>query len=173
MRPFAAARASQSWVKSQPAEGEYQAVVAAPGFCLGVRCDGTQIHRIHFLEARAETDPMNDLASRAARQLRTFLSDADYRFDLPLRRSGTQFQRRVWAQIEAIPNRQTRSYGQLAAVLHSAPRAVGQACGANPFPLVVPCHRVVAADGGLGGFARQRGGFLLDVKAWLLAHEGR
>ena len=54
-----------------------------------------------------------------------------------------------------------------------APRAVGQACGANPFPLIVPCHRVIAAGGGLGGFSRQRGGFLLDIKRWLLAHEGR
>jgi O-6-methylguanine DNA methyltransferase len=53
----------------------------------------------------------------------------------------------------------------------NAPRAVGQACGANPYPLVVPCHRVVATGGGLGGFNRQGGGFLLDVKRWLLTHE--
>ena len=57
---------------------------------------------------------------------------------------------------------------ELAKNLKNAPRAVGQACGANPYPLVVPCHRVVATGGGLGGFARQRGGFLLDVKRWLL-----
>jgi len=89
-----------------------------------------------------------------------------------LRPSGTTFQRRVWAQIAAIPNHQTRTYGEVAKALHNAPRAVGQACGANPFPLVVPCHRVIATGGGLGGFARNRGGFLLDVKRWLLAHEG-
>mgnify|MGYP003351017582 CR=1 FL=1 len=53
------------------------------------------------------------------------------------------------------------------------PRAVGNACGANPYPVVVPCHRVVASGGGLGGFARRRGGFLIDVKRWLLEHEGR
>lgn len=63
--------------------------------------------------------------------------------------------------------------GGLAKTVKSAPRAVGQACGANPYPVVVPCHRVVAAGGGLGGFARQGGGFLLDVKRWLLAHEQR
>jgi methylated-DNA-[protein]-cysteine S-methyltransferase len=56
-------------------------------------------------------------------------------------------------------------------MLKNAPRAVGQACGANPFPLVIPCHRVVAT-GGLGGFSRHGGGFLLDVKRWLLRHEG-
>ena len=92
---------------------------------------------------------------------------------MPLRPSGTAFQRRVWEQISAIPNHQTRTYGELAIALRNAPRAVGQACGANPFPLIVPCHRVIAAGGGLGGFSRQRGGFLLDIKRWLLAHEGR
>ena len=100
------------------------------------------------------------------------MNNPEAAFSLPLRPSGTTFQRRVWAQIAQIPCHQTQTYGELAKALHNAPRAVGQACGANPFPLVVPCHRVVAANGGLGGFARQRGGFLLDVKRWLLAHEG-
>jgi methylated-DNA-[protein]-cysteine S-methyltransferase len=104
--------------------------------------------------------------------LRAYLDNPDFAFGLPLRPSGTAFQRRVWAQIAAIPNRQTRTYGEVAKALHNAPRAVGQACGANPFPLVVPCHRVIATGGGLGGFARHGGGFLLDVKRWLLAHEG-
>ena len=149
----------------------YQAIVAAPGFCLGIRCDDAEIHRIAFLEAGPELAPTNALAMEAARQLRAFLADADFRFSLPLRASGTAFQRRVWEQIAAIPGHQTRTYGELAKALRNAPRAVGQACGANPFPLVVPCHRVIAAGGGLGGFARQHGGFLLDVKRWLLAHE--
>ncbi len=63
------------------------------------------------------------------------------------------------------------SYGEVAAAIHSGPRAVGNACGANPYPIVVPCHRVVAANQGLGGFGRQGDGFLLDIKRWLLAHE--
>ena len=92
---------------------------------------------------------------------------------MPLRPSGTAFQRRVWEQIAAIPNGQTRSYGRLAKDLKNAPRAVGQACGANWFPLVIPCHRVTAA-GGLGGFASSddENGFHLSVKRWLLRHEG-
>ena len=72
----------------------------------------------------------------------------------------------------AIPTGRTDTYGELAKRLKIAPRAVGQACGANPYPLVVPCHRVVAAGGGLGGFNRQGGGFQLDVKRWLLRQEG-
>jgi len=154
-------------------DSQYQAVVSAPGFSIGVRCDETEIHGIDYLEPRADTAPSNALAFEAARQLKAYLADADFAIELPLRPSGTAFQRRVWAQISAIPNHQTRTYGELAKTLHNAPRAVGQACGANPFPLVVPCHRVVATGGGLGGFARQRGGFLLDIKRWLLVHEGR
>lgn len=148
-----------------------QAVIVAPCFCLGVRCDDSEIHEITFLEPRLEVAPGNALAAEAARQLRAYLADPDFAFGLPLRPSGTAFQRRVWEQIASIPNRQTRTYGELAKALHNAPRAVGQACGANPFPLVVPCHRVIATGGGLGGFARHGGGFLLDVKRWLLAHE--
>ena len=130
-----------------------------------------EIHEIEFLEPRAEQSPSNPLAAETARQLRAYLSDPGFAFGLPLRPSGTAFQRRVWEAIAAIPNHQTRTYGEVAKSLHNAPRAVGQACGANPFPLVIPCHRVVASGGGLGGFARHGGGFLLDVKRWLLAHE--
>ena len=151
----------------------YQAVVAAPGFCVGVRCDESELFALDYLESRPEVSPRNALAAEAVRQLQAYLIDAESPFSLPLRPSGTTFQRRVWEQIAAIPNHHTRTYGELAKALHNAPRAVGQACGANPFPLVVPCHRVIATGGGLGGFARHGGGFLLDVKRWLLAHERR
>ena len=107
------------------------------------------------------------------RQLRAYLADPSFAFGLPLKPAGTTFQRRVWEQISAIPNGLTHTYGDVAKNLKNAPRAVGQACGANPYPVVVPCHRVVATGGGLGGFARERGGFLLDVKRWLLAHENK
>ena len=151
---------------------DYQLVVAALGFGIGVRCDEMEIFAIEYLEPRPELKPANALAAEAGRQLRAYLADPEFVFGLPLRPSGTAFQRRVWGEIAAIPCHQTKSYGELAKALHNAPRAVGQACGANPFPLVVPCHRVIASDGALGGFARQRGGFLLDIKRWLLTHEG-
>ncbi|MBL8396422.1 MAG: methylated-DNA--[protein]-cysteine S-methyltransferase [Candidatus Accumulibacter sp.] len=153
-------------------ESPWQAVVAAPRFNLGVCCDQAEIHCIAFLPPGAEVAPHNALAAEAARQLAAYLADPEYAFVLPLRASGTPFQRRVWQEIAAIPKHQTRSYGEIARLLRNAPRAVGQACGRNPFPVVVPCHRVLATGGGLGGFARHRDGFLLDVKRWLLAHEG-
>ena len=149
----------------------YQAVVAAPGFALGVQCSDEEITAIDFIEPRPEQAPATPLAAEAVRQLRAYLADPGFAFGLPLRPAGTTFQRRVWEQISAIPTGQTHTSGQLAKSLKNAPRAVGQACGANPYPVVVPCHRVVATGGGLGGFARERGGFLLDVKRWLLRHE--
>lgn len=149
----------------------FQAIVAAPGFSLGVRCGDDEIIGIEFIEPCPEAAPTTPLAAEAARQLHVWLNDADFRIDLPLRPSGTAFQRRVWARIADIPSGETRTYGELASLVGSAPRAVGNACGANPYPVVVPCHRVVAAGGNLGGFARTRGGFLLEVKRWLITHE--
>jgi methylated-DNA-[protein]-cysteine S-methyltransferase len=156
-----------------PAAISYQAIVSAPTFRIGVRCDEMEIHALDYLEPGPELAPKNALAAETVRQLRAYFSDADFAFSLPLRPSGTAFQRRVWQAIAAIPKHQTRTYGEVAKALHNAPRAVGQACGANPFPLVVPCHRVIAAGGALGGFARNGGDFMLDVKRWLLAHEHR
>jgi methylated-DNA-[protein]-cysteine S-methyltransferase len=149
----------------------YAAVLSAPGFSIGICCDDDEITAIDYLEPRTEIVPKTPLAKEAVRQLRAWLRDPHFTFGLPLAPAGTHFQRRVWQQIAAIPAGQTRSYGEVAADIHSGPRAVGNACGANPYPIVVPCHRVVAANQGLGGFARQRGGFLLDIKKWLLDHE--
>jgi methylated-DNA-[protein]-cysteine S-methyltransferase len=153
------------------AASSYNAILGAPGFSLGVRCTDDEITAIDFLEPQPAQPPTAPLAAEAVRQLQAYLNDPAFEFSLPLRPSGTPFQRKVWAQIAAIPPGRTDTYGQLAKLLKNAPRAVGQACGANPFPLVVPCHRVVAAGGGLGGFSRHGGGFLLDVKRWLLNHE--
>ena len=150
----------------------YQAIVTAPGFALGIACTPEAITGIEFLEPCPAQAPRTPLAAEAVRQLQAYLADPGFVFGLPLQPAGTAFQRRVWAEIAAIPLGRVDTYGQLAKNLKNAPRAVGQACGANPYPLVVPCHRVVAANRGLGGFNRQRGGFLLEVKRWLLRHEG-
>jgi methylated-DNA-[protein]-cysteine S-methyltransferase len=87
--------------------------------------------------------------------------------DVPIDMNGTPFQRRVWEALRAIPVGETRTYGELARLLGTHPRAVGSANGANPVCLVVPCHRVVGADGKLCGYAWGE-----DRKRWLLAHEG-
>lgn len=150
---------------------EFEARLTVPFGRLGVRTDGVAVKEIRFMPPGAALAPTSGLAERACRELERYIDDAEYRFGLPLAPEGTDFQKRVWAQIAAIPKGGTRRYGEIARDIASAARAVGQACGSNPIPVIVPCHRVVAA-GGLGGFAHQSGGFLIDVKRWLLTHEG-
>jgi methylated-DNA-[protein]-cysteine S-methyltransferase len=153
-------------------ESSYAAVLSAPTFAIGIRCNDDEITAIEYLEPQPEVAPKTPLAKEAVRQLRAWLKDPGFELGLPLAPAGTHFQRRVWEQIAAIPAGRTLTYGEVATAIRSGPRAVGNACGANPYPIVVPCHRVVGANQGLGGFARQRGGFLLEVKKWLLRHEG-
>jgi methylated-DNA-[protein]-cysteine S-methyltransferase len=109
------------------------------------------------------------LLDEAARQLDEYFAGRRRDFDLPLMPEGTAFETSVWAAMRAIPYGQTRSYGELAHETGSAPRAVGRACGRNPIPIVIPCHRVLAAHGGLGGYS---GGAGLATKQILLALEG-
>jgi methylated-DNA-[protein]-cysteine S-methyltransferase len=113
----------------------------------------------------------DDAALAAARtQLDEYFAGERVEFDLPLAPAGSPFQRRVWALLRAIGYGQTASYGDIARRLGqpNAARAVGLANGSNPIPVIVPCHRVIGADGSLTGFG---GG--LDRKRWLLAHERR
>lgn len=149
----------------------FQAKLDTPFGLVGVRTEGEALAEIVYLPRSAGAlAPANALAERACAQIEKYIADPGYRFKLPLKQVGTAFQRRVWEQLAAIPCGETRRYGDIARVLKSAPRAVGQACGTNYFPLVIPCHRVVAANG-LGGFAHTSSGYLLEVKRWLLLHE--
>lgn len=155
---------------------EHDALVFAPFGRIGVRCTLERVTAIEYLLPGPRRPGETPLAREAARQIEAYLADPAFVFDLPVAGSGTLFRRRVWDAIAAIPCGATRTYGELARDLASAPRAIGQACGANPLPLVVPCHRVVATardfNGGIGGFAHSRGGFLIEAKRWLLRHEG-
>lgn len=155
----------------------FNAILSAPGFALGVYCSDSEVLGIQFLPPQYERMPDCPLAMEVARQLHAWLKDPAIKFDLPLQAAGTPFRRKVWAEISAIPRGETRSYGDLARAIGSAPRAVGGACGDNPFPIVVPCHRVVAQgtsfNGGLGGFNHAKDGLFMDIKRWLLQHERR
>ena len=154
----------------------YHAVVEAPFGKVGIEVDAAAgvVRSIAYLEdsvpARA---PDSAIATRASEQIERYLADAGASFDLPLANAGTPFQRRVWQAMCEIPVGSVMTYGALARQVDGVARAVGQACGDNPFPLVIPCHRVVAANG-LGGFSHHAGdGFYPRVKRWLLAHESR
>lgn len=151
--------------------GGFDAVVAFPAMKVAVRTDDAHVTEIRYLPPGTQAlAPRNALSERAARQLERYRDDPDAAFDLPIAPRGTQFQLQVWRALTQIARGSTRTYGSLARELHGEARAVGQACGDNRLPLLIPCHRVVAADG-LGGFAHSRGGYLMEAKSWLLAHE--
>ncbi|HEU4850860.1 MAG TPA: methylated-DNA--[protein]-cysteine S-methyltransferase [Telluria sp.] len=152
----------------------FSAIVAAPFGAMGIRTAGGVLCELVYLPAHFhEKDAQDAVAQATCDQVLRYFDDPGFRFELPLARVGSEFQRKVWDAISAIPLGSVRTYGQVAKHVGSAPRAVGQACGANYFPLVIPCHRVTAA-GGLGGFSNHddENGFHLNVKRWLLAHEG-
>lgn len=121
----------------------------------------------HFGPEKPQENP--DMLMPVVAQLREYFSRLRHRFDLPLDLRGTPFQRRVWEELLSVPYGQTVSYGELARRIGKpeAVRAVGQAVGANPVPIIVPCHRVVGADGSLVGY-----GSGLEVKEALLRLEG-
>jgi len=109
------------------------------------------------------------LLRRARRELLAYFDGKRTEFDLPLAPAGTPYQRRVWEALRRIPYGQTRSYAELARALRSGPRAVGSANGRNPIPIIIPCHRVIGADGALGGYSGDGG---VETKRYLLALEG-
>jgi len=108
------------------------------------------------------------LLAEAARQLEAYFDGRLSEFELPLSPAGTAFEGRVWQAMQAIPYGETRTYGDLAHATDAGPRAIGRACGRNPIPIVIPCHRVLAR-GGLGGYSGEGG---LATKQRLLALEG-
>jgi methylated-DNA-[protein]-cysteine S-methyltransferase len=117
----------------------------------------------------AKDNQSTPLLRKAKKQLDNYF-DGDLRdFDLPLNPAGTVFQKKVWRVMSKIPYGHTKTYGDLAKALRSAARAVGGACGANHIPIIIPCHRVLAANGRLGGYSGDGG---LDTKTSLLKLEG-
>ncbi|MFJ3055877.1 methylated-DNA--[protein]-cysteine S-methyltransferase [Herbaspirillum sp. NPDC087042] len=159
---------------SSPLSDLFSAVVHTPFGGMGIRSQaGVILEMVYLPRHYAEKEATDAVAARAVKQIQRYLADPGHRLRLPLADVGSAFQKRVWQAIVAIPSGQVLTYGDVARRIGSAPRAVGQACGANWHPLVVPCHRVTAA-GGLGGFSHhdEADGFFLEVKRWLLRHEG-
>lgn len=151
--------AAEYWAPLDTPIGPLTVRVAGDGALLG----------IDFTAAAGDGPAQPERCREPLRQLSEYFAGARTHFDLPLRLRGSDFQCQVWEALSRIPYGQALSYGELARALGrpGAARAVGQANGANPIPIVIPCHRVVATNGGLGGFS---GG--LETKRWLLAHEG-
>ena len=148
---------------------EYNAVVETPFCALGILVADGLVQRIDFTQAPLK-QPNCPLSKRAVFQIRAYLEDPQFRFDLPIAEAPTQFQGRVRQAMLAIAPGKVKTYGELSTLLASAPRAVGQACRHNPLPILVPCHRVVGSSG-IGGFSGDARGGKVSFKEWLLHYE--
>jgi methylated-DNA-[protein]-cysteine S-methyltransferase len=154
------------------ADSGFDCVLDSPLGRLGIRLQAGCLAGVEFLPDTVPLQaPGSLLARRVASEFEGYFRDAQQAFSVPLVPAATAFQQRVRAALRAIPTGQTRGYGELAAQLDSGARAVGNACRRNPLPIVVPCHRVVAASG-VGGYAGHTAGPELRRKRWLLEHEG-
>ena len=153
---------------TDPATADY-ATLPSPVGRLAVRTTDDVITALDWADATDMTPASTPLQIEAARQLDAYFAGTLRDFDLPLAPEGTDHQKKVWAEMCWIPYGGLATYGDLAKAVGSAARAVGTACGKNPIPIIVPCHRVVATGGGIGGYSG-RGG--LDTKRVLLNLEG-
>lgn len=149
-------------------------MIPAPFGALGVRMAGERLAELVFLPSGCRQVPAR--VRPVARALESYFDDPVRPFELPLALIGTPFRQRVWAALGEIPPGGTTTYGHLARQIGSSARAVGQALGDNPIPIIIPCHRVLAATG-LGGFMHTpdsaQDPFPFTVKRWLLTHESR
>ncbi|MHC1702439.1 MAG: methylated-DNA--[protein]-cysteine S-methyltransferase [Tenuifilaceae bacterium] len=154
----------------KPQEPQFIGYLLSPIGLLWIGSNGVYINSIRFLdnsELKSTNDPIG-LVQNCIVQLNEYFEGKRKLFDLPIMPSGTEFQRTVWDKVSEIPYGETTSYGLISKLLGDPKlsRAVGTANGANPIPIIIPCHRVIGNDGSLTGYA---GG--LDRKKWLLNHE--
>ncbi|MBI5041817.1 MAG: methylated-DNA--[protein]-cysteine S-methyltransferase, partial [Gammaproteobacteria bacterium] len=152
---------------------DYQAIMTSPIGRIGIKLnDQEQLVALDFLGERGRSKPGQTYAARRiVAALMGYFTNPSLPLHLPLATTGTPFQQKVWRALQDIPAGTTRTYGELAQQIASAPRAVGQACRRNPLPIVVPCHRVVGQTG-VGGYSGATSGPDLAIKSWLLTHEG-
>ena len=150
----------------------YEVLIPAPFGAVGIRTRDGLVHEIALIPSElADQASASAQKNEAVKQIQSYLNNPKTKPNFKCLALGTPYQQRVWQAISQIPCGETRTYAELAQQIGSGPRAVANACGANPLPLLVPCHRVVAKNG-LGGFMQGfEGG--LEIKKWLLAHESK
>jgi methylated-DNA-[protein]-cysteine S-methyltransferase len=168
--PWSSMKLTSDQIVPADADADGQGEAVTPLGTVRVRWHGRVVTGVELAPRMSAASP-TETPDWISEQLDRYCRDPTFCFTLTTQPAGTPFQRRVWQLIAAIPAGRTRTYADIAAELGSGPRAVGGACRANPYPLLVPCHRVVAVNG-LGGFAGDTDGRLLAFKRRLLAHEG-
>jgi methylated-DNA-[protein]-cysteine S-methyltransferase len=146
-------------------------VISSPIGNLTFCTENNYLTRIEFSSPETPLkSPETALEKEIERQLTAYFKNPRFVFTLPYSLLGTPFQVQLWKHLAQIPTGQTRTYGEIADLLHSSPRAIGNACRNNPLPIIFPCHRVVGQHD-IGGFAGATTGSLINIKQTLLRHE--
>lgn len=145
--------------------------INSPVGILQISIEDGQLNRIRFDTDFDVKQPQSQCGKLVRQQIDAYFADAKFQFDLPLFRLGSEHQLKVWSALSEISTGNVMTYGELAKELNSSARAIGNACRNNPLPIVVPCHRIVAAKD-IGGFSGSTQGRLLSIKRNLLCHEG-
>ncbi len=151
----------------------FDLILKTPIGNIGICLENDKIKLIRFLEQTIVPLPtvkQSPVVKKLAKTIASYFANPSCLKDLPVSMHGTPFQKRVWQELRKIPLGKVRTYGELAKKLDTSARAIGMACRSNPIPLVIPCHRVVAANG-LGGFNGFVQGSMVAIKQWLLVHE--
>lgn len=152
---------------------EYDAIFTTEIATIGIQLEGDQLIKLDYLTHRKSKNPTSKQAQNIRDKIEKYLDAKskvkDLKIDVKL--NVTPFQRKVLKQLELIPYGATKTYGEIAKKLKTAPRAVGNACRNNPVPIIIPCHRVISANG-MGGYSGATDGVMMDVKSQLLKLEG-
>jgi len=155
----------------KPKERQYDAIFKTEIATIGLQFDGSKLIKIDYLDNKKNQAANSKTAETVKRKIEQYLGSKSTNLKIDVKLRVTPFQEKVLKQLQKIPYGETRSYGEIAKILKTSPRAVGNACRSNPVPIVIPCHRVVAANG-IGGYDGARAGSLLNIKRRLLEKEG-
>ena len=146
-------------------------VIASPVGRIEFVHHNQQITQINLNSPKPLSRGLSGFESDIEAQVNRYFTNPKHQFSLPLAVVGTEHQNAVWLKMREIPAGTVKTYGEIAKLIGSSAQAVGNACRRNPIPIIVPCHRIVAANA-IGGFAGATQGALLVIKQSLLAHEG-
>lgn len=152
---------------------DYAVVFLTDIATIGLRFDGSRLIKIDYLKKTPVKAASNRQAQAVKNKIEKYLKPGSKtkNINADIKLNVTPFQEKVLNQLLQIPYGETRSYGEIAKILKTSPRAVGNACWHNPLPIIIPCHRVVAANG-IGGYSGETAGSMLDIKRRLLQLEG-
>ena len=155
----------------KPLKQQYDVIFDTAMATIGLQFTGSSLSKVAYLTQPAEKLAQTELAKKVKEKIEKYLESKEKSITVEMTLDVTPFQLRVLDQLQQIPYGETRSYGDIAKILKTSPRAVGNACRNNPLPIIIPCHRVVAANG-IGGYDGATQGETLDMKYYLLRLEG-